>query len=74
MNGLVRVLRPFVRKLLQVVGNDAAGHRALSLGNAQGAVEQVAHLAGIGGLLYVGAGHILKQGHPIDFLLFNGYQ
>ncbi len=55
--------------LLQVVRHDYASDTALGLGDAHGAVDQLADLRRLGRHMDVFAGNILEQGDQIDLLL-----
>ena len=54
---------------LHVVGDDDAGHRALSQCDAHGAIDRVADLGWIVDHLQESAGDVLEEGRQIDFLL-----
>src|SRR3569833_1994519 len=57
------------RHFLDIVRNDDARHGAHRLGDAEGAVGDVAHLRGAAYHLYIVARHVLKQRQQVDFLL-----
>src|SRR3569623_1179834 len=57
------------RHFLHVVRNDDARHGAHGLGDAEGAVGNVAHLCVAAHHLYIVARHVLEQRYQIDFLL-----
>ncbi len=61
--------RVFVGQELQVVRQDDAGDRALGVSDANGAVDQMAHLLGDAGQADEFAGDVLEQVLQIDFLL-----
>ena len=61
--------RVFRIHLLNIIGNDDAAYGTLGLGNAHGAVDDMAHLRRRRHHMHVFMRNILEQGNKIDFLL-----
>ena len=57
------------RLLPQVVRDDHTGDGAVGPRDAQRAVEEVAHLGGLGRHVHVRAGNVLEQRQQVDLLL-----
>ncbi len=69
MDRAVLARRILVRHVLEIVGQDDRRHAALAERDADGAVDQMAHLRRGGSLFDERAGHVLEQARQIDFLL-----
>ncbi|OIQ65066.1 hypothetical protein GALL_533770 [mine drainage metagenome] len=61
--------RLFVFRLLQIVRQNHRGDPALTLGNADRPIDQVAHLRRHTGLHHERAGHVLEHALQVEFLL-----